>query len=85
MLKSLLKKKKVEVKTFNASLLWEPWEILKSDGTPYKIFTPFYQRGCLNQRPPRKPITKVIFFFDHQIKSLRLNDLNLLKTKKLGR
>ena len=80
LLKSFLKKK-VEVKTFNSSLLWEPWEVLKSDGTPYKIFTPFYQRGCLNQRPPRKPISKKIFFFDHQIKSLKLNDLNLLKNK----
>ena len=74
--------KKVEVKTFNSSLLWEPWEVLKSDGTPYKIFTPFYQRGCLNQRPPRKPISKKLFFLNHQIKSSKLDDLNLLKNEK---
>ena len=28
-IKSLLKDNDIEVKTFNASLLWEPWEILK--------------------------------------------------------
>ena len=39
----------------NGSLLWEPWEVLKADGTPYKVFTPFYRRGCLGSHPPRKP------------------------------
>ncbi len=32
-----------EVKSFNASLINEPWEILKTDGTPYKVFTPFWK------------------------------------------
>ena len=36
---------KIKVNSFNGSLLWEPWEILKNDGTPYKVFTPFYKRG----------------------------------------
>ena len=39
-------KEKVNVSSFNGSLLWEPWEVLKNDGTPYKVFTPFYKRGC---------------------------------------
>ena len=30
----------LEVKSFNGSLLWEPWDILKADDTPYKVFTP---------------------------------------------
>ena len=34
-------KRKVNVNSFNGSLLWEPWEILKNDGFPYKVFTPF--------------------------------------------
>jgi deoxyribodipyrimidine photo-lyase len=37
--------------TFNASLLWEPDSILKSDGTYYKVFTPFYKNGCLPKEP----------------------------------
>ncbi|MDD5393182.1 MAG: deoxyribodipyrimidine photo-lyase [Thiothrix sp.] len=32
-----------EVHSFNASLLKEPWEVLKSDGTPYKVFTPYWK------------------------------------------
>jgi deoxyribodipyrimidine photolyase len=31
------------VHSFNASLLKEPWEVLKADGTPYKVFTPFWK------------------------------------------
>jgi deoxyribodipyrimidine photo-lyase len=42
----------------NGSLLWEPWEIKKSDGTPYRVFTPFYRKGCLMADPPRKPLPK---------------------------
>ncbi|MGB1077589.1 MAG: cryptochrome/photolyase family protein, partial [Bdellovibrionales bacterium] len=45
-----------EVNTFNASLLWEPWEVLKKDKTPYKVFTPYYRKGCLNAKPPQTPL-----------------------------
>jgi deoxyribodipyrimidine photo-lyase len=31
------------VHSFNASLLNEPWEVLKADSTPYKVFTPFWK------------------------------------------
>jgi deoxyribodipyrimidine photo-lyase len=37
----------VDVETFNASLLFEPWTVLKADGTPYRVFTPFFRKGCL--------------------------------------
>ena len=37
----------VLAKSFNGSLLWEPWEVVKRDGSPYKVFTPFFRRGCL--------------------------------------
>ena len=40
----------------NGSLLWEPWEVLKADGTAYRVFTPYYRRGCLRQEPPRPPL-----------------------------
>ncbi|WP_233267284.1 deoxyribodipyrimidine photo-lyase [Paraglaciecola sp. L3A3] len=46
----------VAVKSFNASLLWEPWQVLKKDQTPYKVFTPYYRNGCLSQPNPRMPI-----------------------------
>ena len=43
-------------KSFNGSLLWEPSSILKKDGTPYKVFTPFYRKGCLFSESPREPL-----------------------------
>lgn len=46
----------IEVKSFNANLLWEPWQVLKQDGTPYKVFTPYYRRGCLSKERPRMPL-----------------------------
>ena len=39
---------------FNGSMLWEPTQIMKGDGTPYKIFSPFL-RAALVQDPPPKP------------------------------
>ena len=46
----------VTARSFKASLLWEPWEVAKKDGTPYRVFTPFYQKGCLALPPPRQPL-----------------------------
>ena len=46
----------ITAKSFNGSLLWEPWEVHKSNGEPYKVFTPFYTKGCLSVLPPRKPL-----------------------------
>lgn len=31
------------VHSFNASLLFEPFEVLKADDTPYRVFTPFWK------------------------------------------
>jgi deoxyribodipyrimidine photo-lyase len=46
-IKAALQDVGVEVETFNASLLFEPWTVMKPDGTPYRVFTPFYRKGCL--------------------------------------
>ena len=74
-------KRKVNVNSFNGSLLWEPWEVLKNDGTPYKVFTPFYKRGCLSAQEPRVPKSEKINFFKHNFSSLKLSDLKLLENK----
>ncbi|MEE2769685.1 MAG: deoxyribodipyrimidine photo-lyase [Pseudomonadota bacterium] len=43
--------------SFNGKLLWHPNEIHKNDGTPYRVFTPFYRKGCLQFGPlPRLPL-----------------------------
>lgn len=55
-IQEILQTKGIEVHTFNGALLFEPQTALKSDGTPYKVFTPFYQKGCLgNSNEPRRP------------------------------
>ena len=55
-LKHGLKEQGIAVQSFNGSLLWEPWDVLKQDGNPYKVFTPYYRKGCLKQTPPRMPM-----------------------------
>jgi deoxyribodipyrimidine photo-lyase len=78
-LKADLKEKKVTCETFNASLLWEPMRILKNDKTYYKVFTPFYQNGCLKVDRPRDPLRKpraISFIKDKN--SLVIADLRLL-------
>ena len=57
-LKKLLLDKGIKVNSYNSNLLWEPNQILKSDKTPYKVFTPYYRKGCLNHSSPRMPINK---------------------------
>ncbi len=57
-IKKEMKKLDVNCETFNGYLLWEPWEVVKNDGTPYKVFTPFYKKGCLGSAPPRTPLPK---------------------------
>jgi deoxyribodipyrimidine photo-lyase len=55
-LKATLKDKGLAAESFNASLLFEPWEVTsKSTGGPFKVFTPFW-RACralgLKRKPP---------------------------------
>ena len=75
-------KKKIKVSSFNGLLLWEPWEVLKDNGTPYKVFTPYYKRGCLSKPPPREPKETNLKIYDHNFKQTSLTDLKLLKNKK---
>ncbi|KQW66409.1 deoxyribodipyrimidine photolyase [Phenylobacterium sp. Root77] len=42
-LKATLKTKGVSVRSFNAMLLREPWEVMSGKGEPYRVFTPFWK------------------------------------------
>ena len=79
-IKSKFIEKDIIVETFNSALLWEPWEILKSDNTPYKVFTPYYRKGCLMSEAPRKPLSapNLNTLFGDKENILQLDDLNLL-------
>jgi deoxyribodipyrimidine photo-lyase len=72
--------------------LWEPWEISKADGTPYKVFTPFYRKGCLNAESPRLPLPAPKLLGTRDINTFNIEfiekfknsitHLNLLPTKR---
>lgn len=80
-IKEELKKIGIECKSFNASLLWEPHTILKSDQTPYQVFTPYYQKGCLQAEPPRKqlpPLPSALTYVTDNDNQTTLNDFTLI-------
>lgn len=52
--KTALRARGLEVESFNASLLFEPWTITTAGGAFYKVFTPFW-RACLGDAPPAAP------------------------------
>ncbi len=80
--KEIIKKlsnKGIKAYSLSGSLLFEPEAAIKDDGTPYKVFTPFYRKGCLQNSPePRIPleVPKNINLYKH--KELSIEELNLL-------
>jgi deoxyribodipyrimidine photo-lyase len=73
----------VNVRTFNASLLFEPWTIIQNKtNLPYKVFTAFYRR-CVDGPSPRglyeKP--KNLQFIKHN-EATALEELELLSKNK---
>lgn len=79
-LKKQLAESQISTKSFNGSLLWEPMQIAKKDGTPYKVFTPYYRKGCLQSDSPRFPIEKPqnIEFITAKSPSRHLDSLELM-------
>jgi deoxyribodipyrimidine photo-lyase len=81
LIKSSLKDAGLNVQSFNGSLLWEPWQVLKKDDTPYKVFTPYYRRGCLSKPAPRRPLAQPANMQLHKLENnLTVDDLSLLPT-----
>lgn len=56
-IKETLIKLDINVKSFNASLLWEPFNVYKQDKTPYKIFSAFYKAALKIE--PNAPFNKI--------------------------
>lgn len=74
----------VEAKSFNGSLLWEPWDIKNQSGDPYKVFTPFYKKGCLQAKEPREPLDAPSRLSYTDVESLSLDELELLPPDREG-
>ena len=71
----------VASKSFNSQLLIEPTQIVNKQGTPFKVFTPFW-RHCLTLLSP-SPIQSLPSFnaISDNVKSDKLDDWGLLPTK----
>ncbi|MEC9281520.1 MAG: deoxyribodipyrimidine photo-lyase, partial [Bdellovibrionota bacterium] len=59
-IKDFLKSSKIEVESHKSDLLWEPWEVLKDDGDPYRVYSAYYKRLLKNTNLVRTPETKKI-------------------------
>jgi deoxyribodipyrimidine photo-lyase len=57
-IKAALKAKNITVESFNASLLFEPWDLQTLSATPFKVFTPFH-KAALKAPPPRRPLPEL--------------------------
>ena len=79
-IKKNLEEKNIQAESFCGSLLWEPWTISKDDGTPYRVFTPFYKKGCLNSIEPRLPndSSSLKNVNTHKLHSSSLDSLDLM-------
>lgn len=79
-IKSTLVASGIEVCSFNGSLLVEPWTVTKGDGTPYKIFTPFYRKlGLISPRfISSAPNLSTLKKLPLKVKSTPIDSLNLL-------
>jgi deoxyribodipyrimidine photo-lyase len=54
-IKADLEARGLAAKSFNASLLFEPWTIVSKSGTPFRVFTPFW-KSCLAAEAPALPL-----------------------------
>lgn len=54
-LKASLRAGGCEVSSFQANLLFEPWEVTTGSGSPYRVFSPFW-RACRRLPDPRMPL-----------------------------
>ena len=79
-IKKDLESQNINVESFSGALLWEPWKISKDDGTPYRVFTPFYKKGCLNADEPRFPTSslKLNNLYTNKLNSESIENLDLI-------
>lgn len=76
-LKAALRADGVEVASFAASVLFEPWTVMTGAGTHYSVFTPFW-RACLAMPAPRAPLPEPREIDGTRIASDALDEWGLL-------
>jgi deoxyribodipyrimidine photo-lyase len=78
-IKLSLRDRSLEVSSFNSNLLFEPWQISKNDGGPFRVFTPFW-KACVKSGLPSYPddAPERMPAVSTRVKSARLDALELL-------
>ncbi|GHA01811.1 deoxyribodipyrimidine photo-lyase [Arenicella chitinivorans] len=81
-LKQSLAVGQVDTQSFNANLLIEPSKILTKQGTPFKVFTPFW-RHSQQQISPQEPLSAParLTSIAHELTSRTLDDWALLPSR----
>lgn len=71
----------IQCHTFNADLLYEPWEVRDAEGEPYTIFSDFLNHLLQESTPPARPISKPTKFIslEKKVESLSVEALGLLE------
>jgi deoxyribodipyrimidine photo-lyase len=69
----------LEVESFAANLLVEPWTLRTSEGGPYRVFTPYWK--ALRDAPFREEVPAPRTIDPHPADSERLEDWKLLPTR----
>ncbi|MCU1542476.1 MAG: photolyase [Microbacteriaceae bacterium] len=78
-LKGSLRDAGVEVQSFRANLLFEPWTVTTREGGPYGVFTPFW-KTCLEIGVSRQPLEAPTSIATHAAASDDLDSWGLLPT-----
>lgn len=78
-LKALLRADGIDVDSFSANLLVEPWTVTTAGGGPYRVFTPFWRAA--QERPFRDAVTAPRQIVGLAIDGERLDDWGLLPTR----
>ena len=68
-----------EAQSFHANLLVEPWSVTTGEGTPFRVFTPFW--NAARELPVREPLPAPSRLQFAPGGSERLDDLELLPTR----
>lgn len=80
-IKKQLNENAIFCQSFNACLLWEPWQVLKDDHTPYKVYTPYYRKTQTLATPMPLPKPEKLNLIKDVNTLLTLPDLALLPEK----
>jgi len=78
-IKQELRNKGLTVESFNTALLFEPWQLVKDNGDPYRVFTPYW-KACLGRGLVQEVLDtpKSLPPLSRKLSSEKLTDLELL-------